>query len=69
MDLADGLVITGIALGIVVNLVALMALIWKFGSWSGKVTTLLDAHAEDHKNHYTTTDQHTRQIARLQGTP
>lgn len=61
------LIITGIALGIVVNLVAIMALIWKFGSWSGRVTQLLADHSEDHKNHYSITAEHTQAIARLEG--
>ena len=61
------MVMAGIGLGIVVNLVALMALIYKFGSWSGKVTTLLDAHADNHVNHYSTAGEHGERLADLEG--
>lgn len=67
MELTDGVVMTGIALGILVNLVALMGLIWKFGSWSGKVTQLLEDHAKDHENHYHTTTDHGERLAHLEG--
>lgn len=67
MSLTDGVVLTGIGLGIIINLVALMALIWKFGSWSGKVTLLLDGHAKHHDNHYTTTNNHTERLATIEG--
>lgn len=61
------ILIAGIALGILVNLIALAGLIWKFGSWSGKVTTLLDAHAEDHLSHFRTSDEQGQRIAHLEG--
>lgn len=61
------IVVVGIALGILVNLFALFGLIWKFGNWSGRVTTLLEEHAKDHRSHYHTTGEHGERISHLEG--
>jgi len=67
MDLTNGIVMTGIGVGIVINLLAIMGLIWKFGSWSGRVTTLLEDHSKDHDKHYQTTSDHGERLAHLEG--
>lgn len=61
------LVITGIAFGIVVNLIAVSMLIYKLGNWSGRVMTMLEEHDKDHRAHYRTTDEHGQRIAHLEG--
>ncbi len=66
-DTVQPLIAVGLGVGIFMNLFALAGLIWKFGSWNGRVTTLLEAHAEDHQNHYTTTEKQGQRIAKLEG--
>lgn len=56
-----------ILIGIGVNLVAVMALIWRFGSWSGRVTTLLEAHQSDLVGHDKTLSRLDREVAEMRG--
>lgn len=61
------LIIVGIGAGIVVNLMALLGLIWKFGSWSGRVTALLEDHQKDLTQHDKRIGQAERDISEMRG--
>ncbi len=53
--------------GIAVNSIVIMALIWRFGSWSGRVTTLLEAHQRDLVVHDKTLGRLDREVAEMRG--
>ncbi|MDH3291583.1 MAG: hypothetical protein OEO20_11280 [Gemmatimonadota bacterium] len=67
MEFERILIAVGVALGVAVNLVALFALIWKFGVWSGKITTLVDEFAKSHREHYATAHEHAQRLSHLEG--